>query len=102
MKLGSHRDYSGSRSYAPDVPSPADGSWLSRLAAWARQKLELSLRSGAEQPSEMMWLVHGKDRHFSLLGGEYDRKQHRAAAACPFPQGEMRSRRPVRDRSGVE
>ena len=102
MKLGSHRDYSGSRSYAPDLPSTSDGSWLSRLAAWARKKLELSLRSGVEQPSEMMWLVHGKDRHFSLLGAEYDRKPRRAAAPCPFPQGEVRTRRPVRDWSGVE
>jgi len=105
MKLGSHSDYSGSRSYAPDLSSSEEGSWLrrlgGRLAGWARQKLELSLRSGAEQPSEMMLLVHGEDRHFSLLGAEYDRKPRRAAA-CPFPQGEVRTRRPGQDRSGVE
>jgi hypothetical protein len=105
MKLGSHRDYSGSRSYAPDLP-PAQGGWLSRLsgrlAAWTMQKLELSLRSGAEQPSEMMWLIHGKDRHFSLLGAEYDRKTRRAASPCPFPEGDVRTRRPIRDRSAVE
>jgi hypothetical protein len=49
----------------------------------------------------MMLLVHGEDRHFSLLGAEYDRKPRRAAA-CPFPQGEVRTRRPGQDRSGVE
>jgi len=104
MKLGGQMDYHGSRAYAPDLPSAPAGSWLrrlgGRLAAWTRQKLELSLRSGAEQVSETMWLVHGKDRHFSVLGAEYDSKPRRAAAPCPFPEGEARTRRTIRDRLG--
>ena len=97
MKLGGHVDYHGSRAYAPDLPSAAAGSWASRqagrLAAWTNQKLELLLRSGAEQASGTIWLVHGEDRHFSVLGAEHDRKPRRAAAPCPFPEGEARTRR---------
>lgn len=104
MKLGGQMDYHGSRTYAKDLPSAA-GSWVgrqaSRLAAWTKQKLEFLLRSGAEQASET-WLVRGDDRHFSLLGAEYDRKPRRGAAPCPFPEGEARTRRPVRHRPDGE
>jgi len=103
MKLGSHMDYHGSRAYAPDRPSSTEGNWLKRLggrlATWTKQKLELMLRPGAEQAAEKMWFVQGKGRNFSLLGAEYDRKPRRTVAPCPFPEGEVRTRRPIGYRS---
>ena len=101
MKLGGQMDYHGSRAYAQDLPSAA-GSWANRLAAWTKQKLEFLLRPGAEQASETIWLVHGGDRNFSVLGAEYDRKPRRSAAPCPFPEGEPRTRRPIRHRPDAE
>lgn len=102
MKLGSRMDYHGSRVYAPDLPSSTAGSWVNRLtgglAAWAKQKLELVLRPGAEQAAETIWLVQGKERHFSVLGSDRDEKRRRAAAPCPFPEGETGARRPVGNR----
>ena len=84
MKLGGHMDYHGSRAYAPEPASAAAGSWVKRfggrLATWMRQKLELVLRPGAEQAAETVWLVHGNERHFSLLGS--DRARKRAPRGC--------------------
>ena len=102
MKLGSQMDYHGSRSYAPDLPSPAEGSWLRRIRAWTKEKLGQLLRPGAEHAAETMWLVHGEERHFSVLGDEYDRRPRRAAAPCPFPEGEVRIRRPIAYRTHGE
>lgn len=106
MKLGGQMDYHGSRAYASDLPSAAAESWLKRLggrlAAWTKQKLEFLLRPGAEQASETIWLVHGEDKHFSVLGAEYDRKPLRAAAPCPLPEGEARTRWPIRHRPDGE
>jgi len=102
MKLGRQIDYHGSRAYAPDRPSSGEDSWLKRLAAWTKRKLELVLRPGAEQAAETIWLVHGEERHFSLLGAEYDRKPRRAAAPCPFPDAEVRARRPIGYRTDAE
>lgn len=106
MKLGRQMDYHGSRAYATDRPSSAEGSWLKRLggrlAAWTKQKLELVLRPGAGQAAETMWLVHGKERHFSLLGVEYDREPRRAVAPCPFPEAEVQLRRPLGYRTDAE
>ena len=105
MKLGGHMDYHGSRAYAPEPTATAD-SWVKRLggrlAAWSRQKLELLLRPGAEQAAETVWLVHGNERHFSLLGAGSDRKRRRAVAPCPFPEGEARTRRPIGFRADSE
>lgn len=95
MRLGRQMDYHGSRSYAADLPSAATGSWAGRLAAWTKQKLEFLLRSGADQASETIWLVHGDDRHFSLLGAEYDRRPRRGARPSPFPEVEAQTRRPI-------
>ena len=100
MKLGGHMDYHGSRAYAPDLPSSTERNWIKRraaeLAAWAKQKLELLLKPGAEQAADTVWLVRGTERHFSLLGSdEHGRKRRRAAAPCPFPEGEARTRRPI-------
>ena len=106
MKLSRQIDYHGFRRYAPDSPSSEEGSWLKRLggrlAAWTKQKLELALRPGAEQAVEKMWFVQGKGRNFSLLGAEYDRKPRRAVAPCPFPEAEIRTRRPIGYRTGSE
>lgn len=106
MKLGSQTDYHGSRAYAPDPPSSTERNWIKRhadrLAVWAKQKFELLLRPGAEQAAETVWLVHGTERHFSVLGSECDRKRHHAAAPCPFPEGEARTRRPIGYRSVSE
>lgn len=105
MKLGGHGDYSGSRAYAPDLAPPATGSWLKRLgeslAAWTKPKLEWLLRPGADQAAET-WLVRGKERHFSLLGLEYDGRPRRAVAPCPFPEAGVRVRRPIRHRTDAE
>jgi hypothetical protein len=102
MKLGSHRDYRGSRAYAPDLPSASSESWVTRtagpLTAWVKHVFEMLLKPGARQAAETMWLVHGEERHFSVLGAEYDRKPRRVAALCPFPEAEVRTRRPIRDR----
>jgi hypothetical protein len=99
MKLGGQMDYHGSRAYAPDLPSTTTGSWVKRfaggLADWTKGKLELVLRPGAEQAAEAIWLVQGKERHFSVLGSGRDVKRRRAAASCPFPEGETRARRPI-------
>ena len=106
MKLGGHMDYHGSRAYAPEPTSASADSWVERvgdrLAAWTRQKLELVLRPGAEQAAETMWLVHSNERHFSVLGAGPDRKRRRAAAPCPFPEGEARTRRPMGVRADSE
>src|ERR1051326_7034481 len=103
MKLGNRMDYHGSRAYAPDRPYSEEGSWLRRLGrrltAWTKKKLDLTLRPSAEQAVETMWLVGGKGRNFSLLGAEYDRRPHRAVAPCPFPEGEVRTRRPIGSRT---
>jgi hypothetical protein len=105
MKLGGHMDYHGSRAYAPE-PTATEGSWVKRLggrlAAWTKQKLELVLRPGAEQAAESIWLVHGNERHFSLLGAGRDRQRRRAVAPCPFPEGEDRARRPIGFRADSE
>ena len=98
MKLGGNMDYHGSRAYAPDVPSSKGSTWLLRLtaklAAWAKEKLELLLRSGSEQAANTIWLVHGDERHFSVLGAEPDKKT-RPAAASPWPvsDDELRAHR---------
>ena len=102
MKLGSRMDYSGSRRYAPDPPSSEEGGWLRRLGAWTRKKLELMLRPGAEETVERMWFAEGKGRNFSLLGAEYDRRPRRAVAPCPFPEAEVRTRRPIGYRTDAE
>jgi hypothetical protein len=106
MKLGGHMDYHGSRAYAPEPASTTIDSWGKRLggrlATWTRQKLELLLRPGAEQAAETIWLVHSEERHFSLLGSEPGRKRRRAAAPCPFPEGEVRARRPIGFRANSE
>jgi hypothetical protein len=106
MKLGSQMDYHGSRAYVPDRPSSAEGDWLrrlgGRLAAWTKQKLELALRPGTEQVAETMWLVRGKEKQFSLLGAEYDRKPRRAVASCAFPEAEIRTRRSMGYRTDAE
>jgi len=100
MKLGGQMDYHGSRAYAPDLPSATKGSWVKRLvgglADWAKHKVELVLRPEPEQAAETIWLVQGTERHFSVIGSDRDEKRHRAAAPCPFPEGETRARRPVR------
>ena len=106
MKLGGHMDYHGSRAYAPEPTSTTADSWVKRLggrlAARTRQKLELLLRPGADQAAETIWLVHGNERHFSLLGAGRDRKRRRAVAPCPFPEGEARTRRPIGLRADSE
>ena len=102
MKLGGNMDYQRSRAYAPEVPSTTRGPWLSRLsgglAAWAKEKLELLLRSGAEQAADTIWLVHGDERYFSVLGAEPDKKP-RPAAASPWPVSDhdLRVHRPTSD-----
>jgi len=105
MKLGGQMDYHGSRAYAPDLPTSTDGNCLkrsgARLTAWAKQKLETLLRPGAKQAAET-WLVRGDERHFSVLGAEYDRRPRGAPAPCPFPEGEARARRPLGYRSIAE
>ncbi len=82
MKLGGHMDYHGFRAYASDRPSVTSESWVKRLAgpftAWARHALEMLLKPGARQAAETMWLVHGEERHFSVLGA--DRPE--AASRC--------------------
>ena len=85
MKLGGQMDYHGSRAYAPDLPSVTAESWVKRLAgpftAWAKHMLEMLLKPGARQVAETMWLVHGEERHFSVLGADHDRKRRRVAAS---------------------
>ena len=102
MKLGGHMDYHGSRAYAPDLPSSTERNWTKRLAvrlaAWTKQKLELLLRPGAEQAAETVWLVHGTERNFSVLGSDRGRMR-RAPAPCPFPEGQARTRRPIGHRA---
>ena len=106
MKLGGHMDYHGSRAYAPEPTSATAESWVKRLggrlAAWTRQKLELLLKPGADQAAETVWLVHGNERHFSVLGSERGRNRRRADAPCPFPEGEPRTRRPIGFRADGE
>ena len=80
-------------------PSTAE-SWVKRLAgpftAWAKQKLEMLLKPGAEQAAETIWLVHGEERHFSVLGADNDRKRRRVAASpWPIAENEVRLRRPI-------
>jgi len=104
MKLGGHMDYSGSRAYAPDLPSVASGSWARRLAgpftAWAKYVLEMLLKPGARQAAETMWLVHGEERHFSVLGADHDRKRRRVdASPWPIAEDEVRLRRPIAHRT---
>ena len=103
MKLGGQMDYHGSRAYAPDLPSVTSESWVKRLAgpftAWAKHMLEMLLKPGARQVAETMWLVHGEERHFSVLGADNDRKRRRVAASpWPIAENEVRLRR----RSPVE
>ena len=104
MKLGGHMDYHGSRAYAPDLPSATKGSWVKRLvgglADWAKHKVELVLRPEPEQAAETIWLVHGEERHFSVLGSEPGAKRRRAPS--PFPEGEPRARRPAGFRADSE
>ena len=99
MKLGGHKNYHGSRAYAADPTSATADSWVKRvgdrLATWTRQNLERVLKPGAEQVAETMWLVHSNERHFSVLGAGRDGRRRRAAAPCPFPEGEARTRRPM-------
>lgn len=106
MKLGGQMDYHGSRAYAPEPASATEGSWVKRLrgrlATWTNQKLELLLRPGAEQAAETIWLVHGEERHLSVLGSDRGRKRRGGAAPCPFPEGEPRARRPIGFRSDSE
>ena len=108
MKLGGQMDYHGSRAYAPDLPSATAGSWISRsagpLAAWATQMFEMLLKPGSRQAAETVWLVQGREKHFSLLGSNdhHEKRRHPATAACAFPEGELRTRRPIRDRPDSE
>ena len=99
MKLGGQIDFHGSRAYAVDLPTSAERNWArrnaARLTAWAKRKVESLLRPGAEQAAETMWLVRGDERHFSLLGAEYDRKPRGAPATRSLPEGEARVRRPI-------
>lgn len=104
MKLGGQMDYHGSRAYAPDPPSVTSESWVKRLAgpftAWATYMLEMLLKPGARQAAETMWLVHGEERHFSVLGADHDRKRRRVAASpWPIAEEEVRLRRPIADRT---
>ena len=106
MKLGGQMDYHGSRPYASDLTS-TERNWIKQraagLATWAKRKLELLLRPSAEQAAKTMWLVHGDERHFSLLGSsELGMNRRRADALCPFPEGEARIRRPIGYRSFSE
>lgn len=105
MKLGGHMDYHGSRAYARELASGTADSWVKRLGgrlgAWTKQKLELVLRPGAEQAAEFIWLVHGNERLFSVLGSDRAGNRRRAAATCPFPEG-ARTRRPIRFRADSE
>jgi hypothetical protein len=98
MKSGGHMDYHGSRAYAPDPPSLASGSWLERLAgplaAWAEQLLAMLLKPGARDAAETVWLAHGDERHFSVLGSGGRGKQRRSAEAL-WPDGEARFPRPI-------
>ena len=97
MKLGGQIDYHGTRVYASDLPSIESGSWLKRLAgpftAWAKHALEMLLKPGARQAAETIWLVHGEERHFSVLGSGPGEKRRRAGRP-PWPEGETWSRRP--------
>jgi hypothetical protein len=106
MKLGGQMDYHGSRAYAPEPASATEGSWVKRLggrlSAWTKQKLELLLRPGAGQAAESVWLVHGEERRFSVLGSERGTKRRRTAAPCPLPEGEPRARRLIGFRAGSE
>jgi hypothetical protein len=99
MKLGSHMDYHGSRAYAPDPDSAIAGSWVKRLAgplaAWTKHMLEMLFKPGAREAAETVWLVRGDERHFSVLGSDSGRKLRRAVAPCPFPEDEIRVRRPI-------
>jgi hypothetical protein len=103
MKFSGQTDYHGSRAYAPELPSTAGASWVKRLAvrlaAWAKQAFESSLRPGADQAVETIWLVHGNERHFSILGSE--RYKRPRAAVSPWPEGEVRRRR-IADRTAGE
>jgi len=104
MKLGGQTDYHGYRTYAPEPAFATEGSWAKRLggrlAAWTKRKLELLLRPGADQAAETIWLVHGEERHFSVLGSEPGAKRRRAPS--PFPEGEPRARRPAGFRADNE
>jgi hypothetical protein len=106
MKHGGHMDYHGSRAYAPDTPSLGSGSWLKRLAdpftSWAEYLLATLFKPGAREAAETVWLVHGDERHFSVLGAEYDRMPRSAVAPCPFPEGGARARRPIGFRADSE
>jgi len=108
MKLGGQMDYHGSRAYAPELPSASAGNWArrqaGRLAGWTGRMLEMLLKPSARQAAEAIWLVEGKERHFSLLGAtvnDYKRRRG-AASACAFPEGEVRRRRPIGNRPDDE
>ena len=94
MKLGGQMDYHGSRASAPDPPSVTSESWVKRLAgpftAWATYMLEMLLKPGARQAAETMWLVHGEERHFSVLGADHDGNSGVASLRRPGP---LRKRR---------
>lgn len=102
MKIGGHIDYHGSRTYAPDLPSVVPGRWLKRLAGpltdWPKHLLEMLLKPGAREAAETVWLVHGDERHFSVLGSDRGEKRRRAAGS-PWPEGKARFRRPLGHRA---
>ena len=103
MKFGRDFDYHGSRSYSPEAgTSFLDGiiDHVCLLVAWSRQQLETMLRSGIGRSPETMSLIHGNERHFSLLGAIADQRKPRRVADCPFPEGPPRARRPVNDTGG--
>ena len=106
MKFGGHMDYHGSRAYASEPASATTDSWVKRLggqlATWTKQTLGLVLRPGAERAAESIWLIHGNERHFSVLGSDSAGKRRRTAAPCPFPEGETRTRRPIGFRADSE
>ena len=68
-----------SRLYRRDLALAAN-----QRACGLGERLELLLRSGAEQAADTIWLVHGDERHFSVLGSELDEKP-RPAAESPWP-----------------
>jgi hypothetical protein len=72
MKWSGNTDYHGSRIYALDPPPKerrSTGKMWTRLALAARRLAE-RLRSRSSAVPATVVLVHGRERHFSLLGAK--------------------------------
>jgi hypothetical protein len=72
MKWGRDTDYHGSRTYALDPPPNevhSKGTLWTRLEVAAR-RLTARLRSRSSAAAATAVLVHGQERHFSLLGAK--------------------------------